>query len=175
MKHFRTYNWIKVTLFLILGLISLDMTSVLWSIESDIYQSSTTKKGNKEVTWCGYWPQEVKLNGKLMEATAFGSPNYGETPKTDKTEKYYYIILDAPINIKGDKKMKSPNSTETEQNVAEVQLVINWMHEKDIIGSGNFKKMMHKKVIVSGTLFHSSTGHHHKKVLIAVTKLEFNK
>ena len=94
---------------------------------------SAAQKISSEVKWYEYEPQEVTLNGKLMEATAFGPTNYGENPKTDRIEEYYYMTLDVPINVKGDGKVPCTTNVETEQNVREVQLVIHWMSKKDIL------------------------------------------
>jgi len=83
--------------------------------------------------------------------------------------------LGKPINVKGDAgKKTSPNSTETEFNVTEVQLVIDWSHERVIFGAEKFQNMTNKNVVIKGKLLHSFTAHHHKKILISVDKVMLN-
>ncbi len=46
----------------------------------------------EEPRWYEYEPEVVTLKGTLITSTAYGPPNYGETPEKD--EKVNYFVLD---------------------------------------------------------------------------------
>ena len=74
----------------------------------------------------------------------------------DKVERYYYIKLDHPINV------KDTDFGLNESNVTKIQLAPYFDQSLH-----NFKG---KRVVVKGELFHSFTAHHHTKILMAVDK-----
>ncbi len=90
----------------------------------------------------------------------YGPPNFGENPKTDSKELHRILVLDTPINVRGQTDMDRGN--DRVENVQEVQLVT----------AKPLKEMIGKKVIVKGTLFRAHTGHHHTDVLIIVQSID---
>lgn len=132
--------------------------------------NSDSVHGLNKTIWHNYEPQQVKLRGTIAEEKSYGPPNYGEDPNIDKIEKYYILKLDDPINVKG--KTNSKLNSETELNISEIQLSINWDNKNNILPNGDIANILNKKVSVKGTLFHSVTGHHHTKVLLNVTKIK---
>ena len=103
--------------------------------------------------------QKVALTGTVVLRTFYGPPNYGEDPKTDTKESQWILILDAPIDVIGDKE------NETERGVRQITLVVLDFKANPVEPSRG------KRVTVEGTLFHANTGHHHTKVLITVSSL----
>ena len=108
--------------------------------------------------WYEYEPTSVTLQGTLESAWAYGPPNYGENPTTDKKEVFYLLKLEGPINVRG--KPNDSLNPRTNENISEIQV---------IPGDLNLKRFENKKVSVMGALFASITGHHHTKVLITAT------
>jgi len=100
----------------------------------------------------------IILTGRMVLQTFFGPPNYGENPETDSKETQALLKLDKPICVSKDRK----NYEEAESSQTEVTLVP--------IGKINFNQYAEKHIRVSGSLFHSFTGHHHTSVLISVTE-----
>jgi hypothetical protein len=110
---------------------------------------------NMQTEWLEYEPSVVELEGTLKIKTFFGPPNFGENPKTDSKEETRILVLDKPINVRA-KGEADPVTDPSAENVRELQLVFD----------GPLKKLVGKKLIVKGTLFHAQTGHHFTKVLL---------
>jgi len=102
-----------------------------------------------------YEPEISVLSGILRSQKFYGPPNYGETPKIDRIETFYILILDSPINVLSK---KNDEFNEPERNIRDIQLVI--------LDYSTFRTYLNKSIRVSGKLFHSETGHHHTKVLM---------
>lgn len=90
----------------------------------------------------------VELTGTFGIGTGYDA--------NDKVERYYYIKLDHPINV------KDTDFGADESNVTKIQLAPGFYQSLH-----NFKG---KRVVVKGELFHSFTAHHHTKILLAVDK-----
>ena len=104
-----------------------------------------------------YDPATVTLRGKLRRSTFAGPPNYESIKKGDAPETYWILHLTRPICVSGD---------EPEKNVSDIQLFLSeeqYARHKDLPG---------KRVIVSGKLWHASTGHHHTSVLLNVAEIK---
>lgn len=75
----------------------------------------------------------------------------------DKVERYYYIKLDHPIDVKD-------SDFGDESNVTKIQL------------APYFDQSLHdfkgKRVVVKGSLYHSHSAHHHTRILTAVERRE---
>lgn len=119
---------------------------------------------NQEIKWLEYEPTVVTLKGRLILASDYGAPNFGENPKEDKKEEYYLLELDTPINVKGDP--KSDYNLDSFMNISKIQIAPVHIDFNDL----NIK--INKNVIISGRLFQAMTGHHHTKVLIDVNKID---
>lgn len=111
-------------------------------------------------TWYTYESETVTLTGLLVTEMAYGPLNYGENPETDKKEYFPVLKLSNPISIKAEP--KDELNGEPLRGIREIQLVI---HVQDDFNLKN------RKIEVTGKLFHSITGHHHKKVLLDVDKI----
>jgi Domain of unknown function (DUF4431) len=104
-----------------------------------------------------YDPTTVTLKGKLSRKTFAGPPNYESVKKGDAPETYWILHLTRPICVSGD---------EPEKNVSDIQLFLSeeqYARHKDLLG---------KRVVVSGKLWHASTGHHHTNVLLNVAGIK---
>jgi hypothetical protein len=105
-----------------------------------------------------YGPSVVKVTGSIFTKEYFGPPNYGENPSTDSRERFYFIALDRPLCVAGDRKgdQKAENTVKTMEMV---------------YYPGTFQKIwLGKHVSVTGTLFHAITAHHHSPVLITANE-----
>jgi len=105
-------------------------------------------------TCARYGEEGVVLKGRVVLRTFYGPPNYGENPKTDAREKQALLKLDQPLCT-----VESADVEEqAEHDQREVTLVP--------FGKLSLAPYAGKHVSVQGSLFHSSTGHHHTPILI---------
>lgn len=112
-----------------------------------------------------YEPESVRLEGILFYELNYGPPNYGENPETDQKGYYPMLRLPQPVTVCGD-----PNSelnAETERAIREIQLVFENRHVPP-------RENGERPVVVTGTLYHSHTGHHYRPVLIRIDRFEFD-
>ncbi|MBL28774.1 MAG: hypothetical protein CMM50_14610 [Rhodospirillaceae bacterium] len=87
-------------------------------------------------------------------------PGYGESPSIDVLEHAVIMVLDEPLDVVGTETNRELESDPvTELNVTEVQVV---RHR----GEASFFELRGHGVELSGRLFHSHTGHHHRNVVI---------
>lgn len=107
-----------------------------------------------------YEPDPIILTGKLAMAEAYGPPGYGEDPRNDAKESFYYLILESTIDF--DQNINDINTPET--GIQEVQLVVT-----DDKAWHSLKKKLHQRIQVKGTAFHAHTGHHHRTILLSLT------
>jgi hypothetical protein len=112
--------------------------------------------------WLSYQPVAVELKGTLTIKTYYGPPNYGENPDTDAKEILPVLILEAPVNVRGNADPNAGFDRKSVNDVREIQLVLTTPH-REFIG---------KTVLVKGTLFHAFTGHHHTDVLMDVRSIK---
>ena len=99
------------------------------------------------------------LTGRLEKHVFFGPPGYGESPTIDKREAQGILVLDQPACVE---KGARP-SDELEVDQLELTLVPS--------STTSFAAFTGKHVTVAGKLFHAFTGHHHTKLLVAVSKV----
>jgi uncharacterized protein DUF4431 len=111
-----------------------------------------------------YEPAVVKLSGTLVRQTFPGPPGYESIPEGDQAESFWLIKLASPICVAQDK--ADPLINTAKRNVRRVQLVVNEKMYKQ------YRKLVGRKVVATGTLFGEHTGHHHTPVLLTVSKLE---
>ena len=105
---------------------------------------------------------ETVLRGQIYTDYVYGRSGYGETPEIDELEHAILLALDTPIAIPA----RAPRYEGDFEsigcaNVRFVQLAgaVDIQHLRDIRGHG---------VEITGSLFHSHTGHHHAEVLIDI-------
>ena len=108
---------------------------------------------------CKEYGPAVSLTGTLRSRIYAGRPNYESIKRGDEKERAIIVTLVSPICTNG-----RDSFDVAEANVREVQLVVtessHWKTVERGLGS---------RVIITGTLFHAHTGHHHRRVLISVT------
>jgi hypothetical protein len=94
------------------------------------------------------------LSGIVTIKTFFGPPNYGESPEKDARERQAILHLEKPLCT------VASGDSPAEHDQMEVTLVPT--------GASSFRQLDGKRVVVSGSLFHALTGHHHTAVLMKV-------
>lgn len=104
----------------------------------------------------------VKVSGTIKQDTFPGPPNYRSIKLGDEREIYWILNLVHPVYVKGT---SGNEINESESNVTQMQLVL----QQDQYNS--YRKLIGRKVIVIGTLFHSITGHHRTNVLMIVKSI----
>ncbi len=112
-----------------------------------------------------YGPAEVRLTGKIRIRTFPGPPNYESVKKGDTPEVTWVLHLARPVCVR---RGQDNEFDVAERNVTDVQLVLE---------PGQYtqwRKLARGRVpvAVTGTLFHSHTGHHHTPILIDVTDIK---
>jgi hypothetical protein len=112
-----------------------------------------------------YEPKVVRLSGVLLRETYPGRPNYESIKKGDEAETIWVLRLKRYICIVTSS-FNAANVSEKNQN--EIQLVLEPAQYK------RYRKLLRQKVIVTGTLFHRHTGHHHKRVLLKTLRIQKN-
>ena len=137
------------------------VTSIILAAMSCLHVYFGTHATQAKRKVLSYEPANVTLTGRLVSKTFHGPPNYGENPKTDSKENQYILILDSAVDVVGDQ-----NEQTTERGVKRVTLVVNDFKAHPV------ETLLGSRVEVQGTLFHSSTGHHHTKILINVTSIK---
>lgn len=108
-----------------------------------------------------YSPQSTTIEGLLEENTAYASLPGGD-PKSDAKIPYYVIWSKHSIDVIADSEQEKKGWS-TERNVERVQLS---GHEDEI------KKLLNKKVRITGKLEHASTTGHFTKVIMNVELIE---
>ena len=105
---------------------------------------------------CLRYGRPLQLEGKLFYEFHYGLPGFGKNPQTDAKDYVPMIRLPRPVTVcRGDL------GVDTERNVREMQLVF-------LSGPVPPRRQAGQRLVVTGTLFHSSTTHHYRQVLWAV-------
>lgn len=109
-----------------------------------------------------YEPEIVILTGRLVQRTYPGPPNYEDVGKGDRPETAWILQLDEPVDVLA---ADNDELQRNEQGICEVQLVF--------IANAKARKAVRigRRQEITGQLFSSITGHHHKDVLIAVKRV----
>lgn len=114
---------------------------------------------------CLEYGPTVRLTGDLHSRVFAGPPNYESIRRGDRKETAIILKLTDPVCVTG--KDQADILVASETGIREVQLVVsNSAHWKTI------RRLMNRRAIVSGSLFHAHTGHHRTQVLIEVTSLQ---
>lgn len=111
----------------------------------------------------GYGPT-VSLKGRLRSQVFPGPPNYESIKSGDQTERAVILELSSTICVASG----SANSFDVaESNIREVQLLVNRSdHRKSV------ERLLKKRVLIKGALFHAHTGHHRTRILIDVSDIK---
>ncbi len=110
-----------------------------------------------------YEREKISLAGVITERVFPGPPNYENIRKGDAPETAWILHLDTPVCVVPiDPK---DDIDEPESNVTDMHLIIYGSYKK-------YEALPGKRVIVSGTLTHSISGHHRTRVLIEVEDIK---
>jgi len=109
-----------------------------------------------------YEPEIVEVTGVLETKTFPGPPNYESIESGDRPETAWLLRLEAPICV-AEGNLADLNVYEP--SVSTLHLALGRQHMP------RAETMKGKKVKVSGSLFHQSTGHHHASVLVMVKNI----
>jgi hypothetical protein len=109
-----------------------------------------------------YEPAQVTLNGTIVEKIFPGPPEFESIEKGDRPDTHWILKLSEPVCVNGDP--KDEINSETETNIKAIQLIV---QEDD----NQYKHLLSRKVVVTGTLFHAHTGYHRTRVLMEVISL----
>ena len=111
-----------------------------------------------------YEPAVVRLRGILVRKTFPGPPNYESIKKGDRPEAYWLLDLLAPVCINAA--AVEPDLNPARNGVHQIQLVVRSKQYSQ------YKSLLGKRVVATGTLFGQHTGHHHTPVLLTLRTLE---
>ena len=104
-----------------------------------------------------YEPDVVAISGELAREVHPGPPNYASVQAGDRAETIWVVTLSEPICVLGS---SEPNSAES--NVGSIQVFLSAPQFEQ------YRPLVGSRVRISGTLFHASSGHHYRAVLIHV-------
>lgn len=111
-----------------------------------------------------YETRGVQLTGRIFKKIFPGPPNYESIKEGDRPEEAWIIHLAKPICVKAN---EQDEDDVAENDVSELQLVLRGNQFAQI------RRLMKRgAVTVTGYLFHSFTGHHHRAVLMWVTGIK---
>ena len=109
---------------------------------------------------CLRYESVVRLRGTIRRESFPGRPNYESVRRGDEPETVWLLQLARPLCVGGGE------VDEAETNVREVQLVLTPVQYR------RWRTLVGARAVAAGRLFHSSTGHHHTRVLLNVSELE---
>jgi hypothetical protein len=110
-----------------------------------------------------YEPKVVSLSGILVRETLPGRPNFESVTSGDAPETIWVLKLKAPICVLAANDIDINENSETE-----IQLVL------DQGQYNKYRSLLGQSVTITGKLFHSHTGHHHKRLLLTTNEIKKN-
>jgi hypothetical protein len=110
-----------------------------------------------------YEPKVVSLSGSLVRETHPGRPNYESAVSGDAPETIWVLKLKNPICVLAANDIDVSENSETE-----IQLVL------DQGQYNKYRSFLGQAVTITGKLFHSHTGHHHKRLLLTTSEIKKN-
>jgi len=111
-----------------------------------------------------YEPAVVKVTGTIISRTYPGPPNYESVRGGDEAETYWLLALPRPICV--NQREPADLVDEAKTNIHRIQLV--FISEEAYV---TYRRLLGKRVVATGTLYGSFTGHHHTPVLLRVKSL----
>lgn len=106
---------------------------------------------------CKTYDRPLRLSGKLARLSFPGRPNFESIARGDEEEVGFYLILDAPICMRGDDETPDEYS---QSGVALVQLVL------DETGYRMLRPLLGKRVTLQGQPMAAHTAHHHAPLVL---------
>ena len=110
-----------------------------------------------------YEPKVASLSGTVVRETHPGRPNFESVANGDEPETIWVLTLKAPICVLASNKIDVREDSQTE-----IQLVL------DPEQYNKYHGLLGQSVTATGKLFHSHTGHHHKKLLLRASEIKRN-
>ena len=110
-----------------------------------------------------YEPKVVSLSGTLVHETHPSRPNYESVANGDEPETIWVLKLKAPICVLATNEIDVRENSQTE-----IQLVLDQRQYKE------YRGLLGQGITVTGKLFHSHTGHHHKKLSLRTSEIRKN-
>ena len=107
--------------------------------------------------------EKATLAGDLQAATAYGPPNFGENPETDKKESYIVLAHFSPIDVRDTDGTVLPNIVRA-QLIVPIEQEVLARKVKQLVGAG--------AVRITGKVFPATTGHHHEPIVLIVESAE---
>ena len=114
---------------------------------------------------CLEYGPTVSLSGTMRSKVFPGPPNYESIKRGDRRETAIILSLATPTCATAGNPANIVDVAETD--IRDVQLVITKPSDWKLV-----KRLLGKPVVLTGTLFHSHTGHHRTKVLLTVAELK---
>ena len=114
---------------------------------------------------CLEYGPTVSLSGTMRSKVFPGPPNYESIKRGDRRETAFILSLATPTCTTAGNPANIVDVAETD--IRDVQLVITKPSDWKLV-----KRLLGKPVVLTGTLFHSHTGHHRTKVLLTVAELK---
>lgn len=112
-----------------------------------------------------YEPVVVELTGIIVSRTYPGPPDYESIRHGDEPENYWFLKLSRPVCVSQVNPKDLINLSKT--NIRRIQLVFDGEEAYQ-----RYARLLGRKVLATGTLYGSFTGHHHTPVLLSVFNLE---
>jgi hypothetical protein len=107
-----------------------------------------------------YEPKVVRLSGVIVRETHPGRPNYESIANGDEPETIWVLKLKKAICV-----LASDDINVEADSEKEIQLVLEAEQYR------RYRRLLGQRVNVSGKLFHSHTGHHHKTLLFKTDEI----
>jgi hypothetical protein len=111
-----------------------------------------------------YEPTVVQLTGTVTRKTFPGPPNYESIKRGDQPETYWLLELQRPACV--DHGNPGNLTDQAKKDIRRIQLVFSG---KDAYAK--YQRLLGKRVVATGTLYGSATGHHKTPVLLQVNTL----
>jgi hypothetical protein len=108
-----------------------------------------------------YEPKVISLSGTLVRETFPGRPNYESVASDDAAETVWILKLKTPICVLAASEINVREDSQTE-----IQLTL------DPGQYNKYRGFLGQSVAVTGKLFHSHTGHHHKQLLLRTSEIK---
>ncbi|HEY8459690.1 MAG TPA: DUF4431 domain-containing protein [Blastocatellia bacterium] len=107
-----------------------------------------------------YEPNVVSLSGVIVLETHPGRPNFSSIAEGDEPETIWVLKLEKPICV-----FAANDIDVEERDQKEIQLALS---DKQY---SQYRNLLGRRVTVTGSLFHSVSGHHHKTLLLMTRKI----
>ena len=128
-------------------------------------QQTASAQQNAGAQQCLEYGPTVSLSGTMRSKVFPGPPNYESIKRGDRRETAIILSLATPTCTNPGDPANIVDVAETD--IRDVQLVITKPSDWKLV-----KRLLGKPVVLTGTLFHSHTGHHRTKLLLTVADIK---